>query len=67
MRKWKEKESFMATYGNLLKICCKVNATGVAKTICDALKSRVPSGENEGAEGNDFSGELGCCDLYMCA
>ena len=62
LRKWKEKQGYLATYDKLLKICCEASATSVVKAICETLESRVQtSGGNEGVEEDDFSGEL---DMY---
>ena len=41
LREWKNRANFDATYENLLKACCKTDATSVAKAICDVLRRRV--------------------------
>ena len=41
LRKWKELKGSNATYGNLLRICCKEHLASVAEVICDVLKSRI--------------------------
>ena len=45
--KWKEKEGFDATYGNLLKLCCKGGDARSANSICAVLKEKVQEMEDD--------------------
>ena len=51
--KWKEKEGFDATYGNLLKLCCKGGDARSANSICAVLKEKVQEMEDDARELED--------------
>ena len=50
LRKWKEKEGFDATYGNLLKLCCKGGDARSANSICAVLKEKVQEMDDDARE-----------------
>ena len=50
LRKWKEKEGFDGTYGNLLKLCCKGGDARSANSICAVLKEKVQDMEDDARE-----------------
>ena len=41
LKKWKELNGDDATYGKLLRLCCKNDLQSLAEAVCYMLRSRV--------------------------